>query len=209
MNKTIARIGAMIVSVSVLLFAICMLISFNFGSYFVCMLLPIGYIMMAAGFCAESDEEHRVASNVGMTFAAIYAVLIFLVYFAQTTAVRWDLLEEQAKRILDYSRGGLFFSYDLLGYGMMALSTFFVGLTIDAKTKADKWLKNLMIIHGVFFFGCFIMPMAGVFGSMANGETNMGGVIALEFWCAYFIPIGVLSMIHFRKESGDCHDKRS
>ncbi|MDD6796796.1 MAG: hypothetical protein PUE71_00740 [Clostridia bacterium] len=121
MNRTIARIGAMIVTISVLLFAICMLIPFDFGSYFVCMLLPIGYIMMTAGFCYESDGNHRVAANVGMVFAAIYAVLVFFVYFAQTTAVRLDSLSEQAMQILNYSRGGLFFSYDLLGYGMMAL----------------------------------------------------------------------------------------
>lgn len=65
MNRTIARIGAMIVTISVLLFAICMLIQFDFGSYFVCMLLPIGYIMMTAGFCYESDENHRVANERG------------------------------------------------------------------------------------------------------------------------------------------------
>lgn len=201
MNRIIAGTGAWIVTVSVSLFAVCMLIPFDFGSYFVCMLLPVGYIMMTAGFCAESGEKHKAASNAGMTFAAVYAVLIFLVYFAQTTAVRTDHLNEQAMRILDYSRGGLFFSYDLLGYGIMALSTFFVGLTIDVKTKADKWLKRLMVIHGVFFFSCFIMPMTGVFGSMSNGDTSLGGVIALEFWCAYFIPIGILSIIHFKKDN--------
>ena len=58
----------------------------------------------------------------------IYAVMILLVYFAQTTAVRLGSLDEQAMKILDYSRGGLYFSYDLLGYGMMALSTFLWGL---------------------------------------------------------------------------------
>lgn len=198
MNKTISRVGAMIVTISVLLFAISMLIAFNFGGYFVCMLLPIGYIMMSAGFCDESDKHHSVAANVGMIFAAIYAVMIFLVYFAQTTSVRLDSLNEQAMRILDYSRGGLLFNYDLFGYGMMALSTFFIGLSIDAKTKADKWLKYLMLIHGVFFIGCFIMPMLGIFSSMANGETNIGGVIALEFWCVYFLLIGILSMKHFK-----------
>ena len=191
----------MIVTASVLLFAICMLIPFDFGSYFVCMLLPIGYVMMTAGFCYESDENHRVAASVGMAFAIIYTVLIFLVYFAQTTAVRLDLLDEQAMQILDFSRGGLIFYYDLLGYGMMALSTFFVGLTIVVKTKTDKWLKYLMIIHGIFFFGCFIMPMTGVFSSMSNGKTNIGGVIALEFWCAYFLPIGIMSFKHFGKRN--------
>lgn len=200
MNQTIAKTGSIIVSVTVLLFAACMLVSFEFGSYFVCMLLPIGYIMMTAGFCNESDKNHKVAAYTGMIFAAVYAVLVFLVYFAQTTAVRLDSLNEQALRIFDYSRGGLLFSYNLLGYGMMALSTFFVGLTINARTKADKWLKYLMIIHGIFFFGCFIVPMTGVFRSMSNGDTSIGGVIALEFWCAYFLPIGILSYRHFRKE---------
>ncbi|MGN0639854.1 MAG: hypothetical protein ACI4JT_02765 [Oscillospiraceae bacterium] len=202
MNRTIARTGALLVTISVVIFAVCMLIPFNFGSYFICMILPIGYIMLAAGFCSESDEQHKAAAKVGMAFAAIYAALIFLVYFAQTTSVRLDSLGEQALGILDYSTGGLMFNYDLLGYGMMALSTFFVGLTINAKTKSDKWLKWLMIIHGVFFFGCFIMPMTGVFGSRSSGETDIGGVIALEFWCAYFTPIGILSLVHFRKGKG-------
>lgn len=201
MNKTIAKAGAFIVTVSVLLFALCMFIPFDFGSYFVCMLLPIGYIMAAAGFCKESDEKHKVAALAGMAFAVLYAGFIFLVYFAQTTSVRLDGLNEQAIRSLDFSRGGLIFNYDLLGYGMMALSTFFLGLTIEAKTKADKWLQVLMLVHGIFFFSCFILPMTGMFRSMADGENSLGGVIALEFWCAYFTPIGILSFIHFRRSN--------
>lgn len=201
MNQKIAGVGALVVTISVILFAACMLIPFDFGSYFVCMLLPIGYIMMTAGFASESEEKYRVAAYAGMTFAAVYAVLVFLVYFAQNTSVRLDPLEGQAANILDFQRGGLFFYYDLLGYGMMALSTFFVGLTIHAKTKADQWLKVLMLVHGIFFFSCFLMPMTGVFRSTSNGGVNMGGVIALEFWCAYFTPIGILSSLHFlRKE---------
>ncbi len=200
MNRTIAASGALIVVFSVLLFAVCMLIPFDFGSYFVCMLLAVGYVMMAAGFSCESDAAHRVAANVGMAFAVIYATLILLVYFAQTTTVRLDAMTDQAVRLLDFSRGGLMFSYDLLGYGMMALSTFFLGLTICGRTPVDRWLKRLMIIHGVFFPGCFIMPMTGAFSSMAGGEAGLGGVIALECWCAYFLPVGILAYAHFRAD---------
>ena len=198
MNRLISKIGAAIVTVSVFLFAVCLITNFDFGSYFVCMFLPIGYIMMSAGFHHESGEERKVAANVGMTFSAVYAVLIFLVYFAQTTNVRLDDMNEQALKILDFKRGGLIFSYDLLGYGMMALSTFFIGLTIKAKSKADKWLKYLLMIHGMFFIGCFIMPMTGVFGGMSDGETSIGGIIALLFWCIYFLPIGILAFLHFK-----------
>lgn len=199
MNRLLSKLGSLTVSAAVLVFAVFLLLDFSFGSYFVCMLLPIGYIMMAAGFCSESDDGHRVAANIGLVFAAIYAVLIFLVYFAQTTAVRLGDLSEQAMAILVFKRGGLLFSYDLLGYGMMALSTFFIGLTIKADNRADKWLKYLMIIHGIFFFGCFIMPMTDAFSGMSDGGTSAASVAALEFWCAYFLPIGILSFRHFSR----------
>ncbi len=199
MNRLIPKIGAAIVTITVFLFAIFMLVDFPFGSYLVCMFLPIGYIMMTSGFHYESTEEQRVSANIGMIFSAIYAVLIFLVYFAQTTTVRLEDINEQVIKILDYRRGGLLFNYDLLGYGMMALSTFFIGLSIKSDSKSDKWLKRLMMIHGVFFIGCFIMPMTGLFTNMANGENSNGGTIALLFWCAYFVPIGVLSFLHFGK----------
>ena len=199
MNRTIPKIGAAVVTITVILFAVCMIIDFSFGSYLVCMFLPLGYIMMAVGFQYESCEERRVPANIGVAIAVIYAVLILLVYFAQTSSVRAEDLNEQAIRILDYQRGGLLFNYDLLGYGMMALSTFFIGLSMNPTSKADKWLKCLMMVHGVFFISCFIMPMTGVFTDMASEEAGNGGTIALLGWCAYFIPIGVLAYRHFQR----------
>ena len=201
MNRILPKTGAAIVTVTVFLFALCILAGFLFGSYLVCMFLPLGYIMMAAGFQHESHEDGRVAANTGMVLSAVYAVLILLVYYAQTTSVRLEELNEQAAGIMDYRRGGLLFNYDLLGYGIMALSTFFTGLSIRAENKPDRWLKRLMMIHGVFFVSCFFMPMTGMFTKMADGDTGNGGEIALLLWCAYFLPVGILAWKHFgRKE---------
>lgn len=200
MNKTVAKFGSLLVTVSVILFAIFMVTS-KFGSYLVCIFLALGYIMMIAGFHNESDEDRKVAANVGVIFGCVYAVLILLVYYAQITSVRNDDLSEQAVMLLDYSRGGLLFNYNLLGYAMMALSTFFIGLTIKPANKKDKWLKYLMMIHGAFFFSCFIMPITGIFSeAMSDGSDNIGGIIALELWCAYFLPISILAVIHFQDE---------
>jgi len=197
MNQLLSKIGAIIVTVTVFLFAVCIICSFNFGSYLVCMFLPIGYVMMSAGFQHESTEHTKVSANIGLILAAVYAVLILLVYYAQTTTVRLEELNDQAVRILNYQNGGLLFNYDLLGYGIMALSTFFIGLSIQAKNKADLWLKWLMIIHGIFFLSCFFMPMTGMFTHMADSSNGNGGGIALLFWCMYFFPIGVLAYKHF------------
>ena len=197
MNDLISKTGAAIVSVTVLLFALFIILHFNFGSYLVCMFLPIGFVMTAAGFQNECSEDRKVAANIGLTLSAVYAVLILLVYYSQTTTVRLEELNEHTIKVLDYQRGGLMFNYDLLGYGIMALSTFFTGLSIEAKDKEDKWLKYLMMIHGIFFLSCFFMPMTGMFTSMSKGEHGSGGGIALLIWCIYFIPIGVLAFRHF------------
>jgi hypothetical protein len=171
---------------------------YSFGYYFVCMLLPLGYIMMAAGLQREAEEDRKVAANVGLVFSTVYATLILLVYFAQTTSVRLDGLGDDALRVLDFGRGGLLFNYDMLGYGMMALSTFFLGLSMRGENRADRWLKRLLILHGVFFISCFILPMTGMFSGMADGEDSNGGMIALVAWCAYFLPVGLLAWWHFR-----------
>ena len=46
MNFTVAKIGAVITALSVIGFAICMLIEFDFGSYLVSMFIAFGFVMM-------------------------------------------------------------------------------------------------------------------------------------------------------------------
>lgn len=199
MNKKLARIGSLIVTITVFLFAICLVLSYDFGSFFICMFLAFGFIMMTAGFACESNDDTKAASTIAMAFACLYAVFVLLVYYAQTTVVHLNLLHDREAVFLDFSRSGLLFYYDLLGYGLMALSTFFTGLTVEGKDKAGKWLKALLTIHGIFFFGCFFMPILGIFKPVESGEMGMGGVIALLIWCIYFLPVGILSYRHFSK----------
>lgn len=199
MNRIIPKIGAAIVTLTVLLFAVFLITGFSGGQYFVCSLLPLGYIMMSAGLQHESDNDRRVAANVGMLLAAVYAVLVLLVYFSQNAYVCFAELTEQAESALLFRPGSLMFAFDLLGYGMMSLSTFFMGLSMKPRNKPDKWLRYLMMIHGAFFLGCFFMPMTGVF-SAASDSDGIGGSIALLFWCVYFTPIGILSFWHFGQD---------
>lgn len=195
MNKKIGMVGSLISLVSVILFAIFMLMVFNFGSFLVCMFLALGFVMMIGAFVQECKEDKKAAAYVALVCVSVYCMLILLVYFAQTTSIRLEEFSEELRQVFDYTRFGLYFNYDLLGYGMMALTTFFIGLTINVSNKKDKWLKWLLIIHGVFFIPCLIMPMFGIF---LNGNSNTG-VIALELWCIYFMPICFLTYKHFEK----------
>ena len=199
MNKKLGMIGSILNVITVLLFAIFLLIDFKFGYFFVCILLSISFIMMIASFENECTEENKVAGKIALILSGVYSTLIMIVYFTQCTSVLNDNLSKEALKVLDYSSMGLMFNLDLLGYAIMALSTFFIGLTLNVKNKTDKVLKYLLLIHGVFFISCFIMPMTGIFAN-SDGSTSMGGVLALEVWCLYFLPIGILSYKHFKNK---------
>ena len=200
LNKTISKVGSAIVTVTVFLFAMFLVIDFSMGSYFVCLILPIGFILMTAGLNNECEDDRKVAANIGLILAAVYSTFIMLVYFSQLTTVNNEQLNEQATKLLVFNKCGLIFNYDLLGYGVMALSTFFTGLSMKAKDKADKWLKALMMIHGVFYFSCTFMPITGIFTKTSSSDNGIGGRIALVVWCVYFLPIGILAFLHFRKK---------
>ena len=200
MNKTVAKVGSAVTTATVFLFAIFLIINFSMGGYFVCLILPIGFIMMTAGLHNECESDRKVAANIGLVLAAVYAVFIMLVYFTQLTTVNNEQLNEQASKLLKFNSFGLIFNFDLLGYGLMALSTFFTGLAMKAKNKLDKWLRALMMIHGVFYLSCTFMPMTGMFSKMSSGGDGLGGRLALVAWCVYFLPIGILSFVHFGKK---------
>ena len=191
MNQKIGMTASIVNVMSVGMFALSMLIGNSFISYFSSMFIAFSFVPMICTFCFYAAEDRKVAGIIAVGFSIMYAGIILLVYFAQLTTLRLDSLTDQAVMLLDFQKFGLFFNYDLLGYALMSLSTFFAGLTLSQ----NKWLKSLLMIHGLFFFSCLIMPMLGVFSTEAN---PLIGVVVLEIWCIYFIPVGFLSYCFFK-----------
>ena len=138
LNRKISKVGAAIVTVTVFLFAIFLIVDFSMGSYFVCLILPIGFIMMTAGLQGECEDDRKVAANTGLLLAAVYGTFIMLVYYTQLTTVNNEQLNEQAANLLVFAKYGLIFNFDLLGYGLMALSTFFTGLSMKLPSQASR-----------------------------------------------------------------------
>jgi hypothetical protein len=136
-----------------------------------------------------------------MAFAGIYAVFINLVYFTQLTTVNQQSASVDVLKILTFEPGSWIFAFDIFGYGMMAISTLFIGFTIIPKNISDKWLKSMLILHGIFAPVCIVFPTLNLFtdaGSVSQGN-NMG-MVALEGWCLYFIPTMILAAKYFQSK---------
>lgn len=193
-------VSSLINVIAVFSFAICMLMGQTIGSYVSSMLIAFSFIPMACAYVYRSKEQVRVAAYVGLCFAIIYVTVILLVYFAQVTTVRDGGLSSSALQLLDFQQFGLFFNYDLLGYALLSLSTFFIGLSISVTSRIDQWLKWLLLIHGLFALPCLILPMLNLYSTTMQGADWIG-VMILEFWCFYFIPVDCLSCLHIYKNA--------
>ncbi len=197
MDRKLGIVGSALTLTGVIGFAVGMLIDVIALCYLFSIFIAWGLTIMNGAFFRYRRDDATIAAICAVAFGTMYALCNTAVYFVQLSTVKNTLLNAQALALLDYEQFGMMFDLDLLGYCLMAISTFFAGLTIAVNDRADAWLRALLMIHGVFALGCFIMPMLGVFG--ADAGSDMTGTIMLEFWCAYFIPVCILAMRHFAR----------
>ena len=199
MDIKVGKIGSAIVILGVVGFAACMLTGPISLCYASSIATALGLMLMNSAFYRFSRPDAKAAAMCAVAFGAIYAFCNIMVYFVQLSTVRNTDLTGIALQLLDYRNFGMMFDLDMLGYCLMALSTFFAGLTIRVRDKGDRALKILLLVHGVFAPVCFIMPILGLFSSSMQGVDWIGTAI-LEFWCAYFLPVGILSYQYFSRQ---------
>jgi hypothetical protein len=206
-NKKVGMYASIITFLAVFAFAIFMFIGIllknsnigNYGSYLSSFFIALGFIPMVCSYLSFTSNENKSIGLIALSFSILYGLFITLVYYTQLTTVHLANLSEEITGLIDYSKFGLFFNYNLLGYAFIALSTFFVGIKLETKKREEKILKYLLCIHGIFAISCFILLMIGLFNENMPGGDIIGTIV-LEFWCIYFIPICILSYKYFKNK---------
>ena len=150
MDRNISLAGAALNLASVLGFAAAMLFLPVGFSYFFSVLIAWGLVLMLAGFARTAPAGHTIAATCALVFGGMYALCNTIVYFVQLSVVATTPLGTQAAALLDFQQFGMFFSLDLLGYGLMALSTFFAGLALAPTLREETVLRWLLLAHGAF-----------------------------------------------------------
>ncbi len=204
MNRKIGFISSIVIGSAVAIFLICLIaalfnrISFTENlSYGVCAILSWGWVATAVVYSCYAKKERSAAAKIGVCTGVIYSTIISIVYFTQLSTVLYKSVDEKILQAFSFSAAGSWiFNLDLLGYGLLSISTFFIGLSLHADNKIDKALKFLLILHGIFFV-CMFVPILPL---PASNQGN-GGTVALICWCLFFLPICVLSALHYKKLS--------
>ena len=199
MNRLLGISSALTVAAAVLGFAFSLVMSDENGAYAASLALSWAYVIMAVSFSATAASDRRIAGGAATAFAILYAGFATAVYFVLLTTVLHRTAPSDVLKVLSYQElGSVMFNLELLGYALMAVSTLFLGLTISTQTGVARWLRWMLLGHGIFAPICIALPVLNVFGSMPRSSGAAVGVAISFGWCAYFMPVAMLAYYYFR-----------
>jgi hypothetical protein len=113
--------------------------------------LALSFVVMMVCVHAYVPEERQVWTHAGLAFAIIYAVLVSIVYFVQLTVVLPRVLEGEGESVgvlLFTSFDSFMYALDVLGYGVMSLSTLFAGWAFTGE-GLERAIRRAMVANGL------------------------------------------------------------
>jgi len=173
-----------------------------YGSSF---LLAPAFVTMMVSVHHYAAPEKTVWSQLGLSFATIYAVMCSLTYYIQLTFVANNYLPitEAALEPFIFIPGTPIFAQDMLGYVFFCLATLAAG-PVFTGGNLEAWVKRLFIFNGLLFaIPTLILPALTLPVSEAGtGVGNQVGDYANIAWSFYVaIATGLTAVIFERSKS--------
>lgn len=193
-NRALGMYASLTAGICTLLFLLGLFLRQDTLNYTSCLVLGWSYVLVTCAFASYADKDRKAVALGGVAIAVIYCVFTNLVYYTQLTTVQFKSSHPIIVEALTFKSGYWLFGFDLMGYGLMTLSTVFIGLSFKPQFKSDFVLKWMLIAHGLFFPMCILGPMLNLF---QPGSDDTAGIIALQGWCIFFAPIMCLSFNYF------------
>jgi hypothetical protein len=158
-------------------------------------LLALSFVVLMACIHAYAPAERKIFSQIGLTFAAIYAAVIATDYFIQFTTVQPSLLAGETaglSLITQYNPHGIFIALEGIGYMMMSVAFLFAApvFTGGKIERAIRWLFVSGFVLGVLSF---------IVLSLAKYDVVAYEVTILSIDWIVLIVNGILLSILFKR----------
>jgi hypothetical protein len=165
------------------------------------MLLALSYLVLTTAIHAGAAHDRRVYAQIGWSCALIATVVLLFDYWVQLSVVPVSLRSGQTEGIpliIQYNPHGVFLVLEELGYLMMSLSFFFVGITLPAASRLER------VVRWIFVAGFFLAVLSFVVISAVYGLERLDrfevAVITVD-WLVLLVN-GSLLAGYFRR--GNC-----
>jgi len=117
------------------------------------------FVILTACIHDCADDDKKVFSRVGLSFAIVSAAVITLDYFIQLTVMQPGLLKGEMEGLAlfsQYNPHGIFIALEDLGYLMMSLAFLFISVVFARGERLEHALRWLFVISSLVAFAAFI-----------------------------------------------------
>lgn len=203
-QKSVAQLGfwsSTVATLMIALFFVSLVIanqSLMFASSF---LLAPAFVAMMTSIHHHAPAEKKVWSQLGLSFAVIYAVMCSLTYYIQLTFVANNYLPVAQEAALPFAfiPGTPLFAQDMLGYAFMTAATL-AAAPVFAGGKLENWIKWLFIFHAILFLPAIVIPAIPMpVNETGTGVGDLIGRYANMVWCVYFGTATTLVTLLFKR----------
>ena len=158
------------------------------------LLAPTFVVLMACVHYYAADDR-KVFSQVGLSFALVYAAVITMDYFIQWTVILPSILSRETEGLslfTQYNPHGLFVALESLGYLMMNVAFLFAA-AVFAGGRLERALRWLFVTSFVLAVGSF----GGL--SLLRYDIVIFEVIIITINCILLIVSGALLSLLFKR----------
>jgi hypothetical protein len=124
---------------------------------FVMLLFGPAYVMLISSFHDRANAERKTLSRLGLLFGLVFATLSCIHYFVQLSSVKINLEKGNTSGMEHFVQANplsVMTSIDMLGWTFfLGLSSFLTALSINNKTRHEKWIKGAFYLNAI---SCFI-----------------------------------------------------
>jgi hypothetical protein len=163
------------------------------------MLLVLGFVALMVSIHFNTEDQRRIFSQIGLSFALIAAVILLSDYYLQFSVVPVSLMNAETEglaMLIQYNPHGVFLALEELGYLMMSLSFLFIGIAIAGRSRLES------VIRWIFMIGFVLVILSLAVVSMGYGLERLDRFEVLVISIDWLILIinGVLLSIMFRRQ---------
>lgn len=161
-------------------------------------LLALTFIVLMTCIHRQAPEDKKIFSQVGLSFALIYAVAITTDYFIQLAVVQPSILSGETSGLslfTMYNPHGIFLAIESLGYLMLSVALLFAS-AVFAKGRVERAIRWLFVTSFVLAIGSL-----AVFSLIGYDIIAFEVTILTINWIVLIVSGALLSIIFKRTGS--------
>jgi hypothetical protein len=160
--------------------------------------MVVVFAILAVALAAIVQPARRVASQVGVVFAAIGSGLLIADYAIQLGVVAPSLLHGHAADVLGlsmYNPDGLYVALEDAAYAIYGLAFLALAAALPADGRLARWARWAFAVGGVLDLGAFVV-LVGLYGAELDYRYELAG-IGIDL--LVFAVAGILLALWLRK----------